>query len=85
MAGAAIYEVYRQMAEELARRPVIADNRTDWRRRYDEMVERETPEHPDIGVDAEIEHINGPNVKSEYARNSVEWEREQRRKADAAG
>jgi hypothetical protein len=61
---------------------VMADDRTEWRRRYDDMNVRDTPVHPDCGGGA-IEYMNGPKAKPEYARGSVEWQRQQERKNTA--
>lgn len=73
MKGANIFEVYRQMAAEHAgQRPAIADTRVEWKRRFDEMCERETPGHPDVDG-GEVEYVNGPNCKPTYAIGSLEW------------
>jgi hypothetical protein len=59
----------------------VADNRTDWRRRYDEIAASKTPDHPDCpGNPADVIAVNGPNVWSEYARGSVEWQQQQEAK-----
>jgi hypothetical protein len=39
----------------------VPDNRVDWRRRYDEMVEKQTPDHPDVPATV-FEPTNGLNV-----------------------
>jgi phage terminase large subunit-like protein len=71
-----IYEYYRRLANDLPteRHPA---GRVEWRRRYDEQCERETPDHPDVGHDSEVEHVNGPKIKSQCARGSLEWQRQQ--------
>jgi hypothetical protein len=80
-----IFEYYRRLANDLPaeRHPAGQDNRVDWRRRYDEMSERETPDHPDV-VGGEVIHINGPQCRLTYAVGSAEWAAQQRRDADDA-
>jgi hypothetical protein len=79
-----IYEYYRRLANDLPaeRHPAGQDNRVDWRRRYDDMSERETPDHPDV-VGGEIQHINGPQCRLTYAVGSAEWAEQQQGDADA--
>jgi len=79
-----IYEYYRRLANDLAveRHPAGQGNRVEWRRRYDEMWERETPRHPDV-VGGETEHINGPQCRLTYAVGSAEWAAQNRDGADA--
>ena len=66
MAGFGIFEYYRRLATGLpltAPRPatidVAVDNRTEWRRRYDEISAAQTPDHPD-STGGETEWVNGP-------------------------
>lgn len=63
MAGFGIYEYYRRQAAGLpivtpAMEP-LADNRTEWRKRYDEMSAAATPNHPDV-MGGATEWMNGP-------------------------
>jgi hypothetical protein len=53
--------------------------------RREAIRERTTPDHPDTGTGTggPVEHINGPKINSEYARGSVEWQRNQQEKTDA--
>ena len=37
----------------------------------------EAAEHPDAGADTEVEYVNSPDCRPEYARGSVEWQRQQ--------
>jgi hypothetical protein len=57
--------------------PEIPRNKTDELLRREAIGERETPEHPDVGYDSEVEHVNGPKIKSQCARGSLEWQRQQ--------
>ena len=66
MAGFGIFEYYRRLATGLpltAPRPVTidvaVDNRTEWRRGYDERSAAQTPDHPDSNG-GETEWVNGP-------------------------
>jgi phage terminase large subunit-like protein len=79
-----IYEYYRRLANDLPaeRHPAGQDNRVDWRRRYDELSARETPEHPDV-VGGDVVHINGPQCRLTYATGSAEWAEQQRKDGDA--
>ncbi|MBV8400986.1 MAG: DNA-packaging protein, partial [Acetobacteraceae bacterium] len=88
-----VFEYYRQRAAEIAAaetdddeddeapsdRPSVIAPVADWRRRYDRLLTRPTPSHPDLPeTDPEkIEHVNGCGMKSEYARGSLEWQRQQ--------
>jgi hypothetical protein len=45
--------------------------------RREAIGESATPNHPDAGTGGPVEHINGPNINSAYARGSVEWQRQQ--------
>lgn len=45
--------------------------------RREAIGERETPEHPDVGYDSEVEHVNGPLCKPTYAVGSAEWAAQQ--------
>jgi hypothetical protein len=76
-----IYEYYRRLANDLPaeRHPA---GRVEWRRRYDEMSERETPLHPDAGG-GEVIHINGPQCRLTHAVGSAEWAEQQQGDADA--
>ena len=56
---------------------VLPRNKTDELLRREAIGERETPEHPDVGYDSEVEHVNGPKIKSQCARGSLEWQRQQ--------
>jgi hypothetical protein len=78
MSNFGIFETYRQRA--LALPMQRADNRLEWRRRYDEMSARETPDHPDC-KGGPVEYINGPLAKPTFAPGSVEWEHQQRKKS----
>jgi hypothetical protein len=57
--------------------PGSPDNRTEWRKRFDDMAARETPDHPDVGAGGETEYVNGRNCKPGFARGSVEWQQQQ--------
>jgi Terminase RNaseH-like domain len=64
--------------------PPPADNRVAWRREYDRLQRRETPLHPDsAGNPDDVIAINGPGMKSEFARGSLEWQRQQENGNDA--
>jgi phage terminase large subunit-like protein len=93
MSSYGVFEYYRQRAAEIAAaetdddeddeapsdRPSVIAPVADWRRRYDRLLTRPTPSHPDLPeTDPEkIEHVNGCGMKSEYARGSLEWQRQQ--------
>ena len=57
--------------------PAAPDNRTEWRKRFDDMAARQTPDHPDVGTGSETVHINGPLCKPTYAVGSAEWAAQQ--------
>jgi hypothetical protein len=59
MSSYGIYELYRQAAAGLPPSPV--DVRLEWRRRYDQMTEQDTPRHPDC-TGGDIEYVNGPRA-----------------------
>ena len=92
MADFGVFEIYRRKAQGLPlvgtphpmeRMPalmvprVVVDNRTEWRRLYDEMISRPTPDHPDC-AGGEIEHVNGPLCRPTYAVGSLEWQQQQK-------
>jgi hypothetical protein len=57
--------------------PEAPDNRTEWRKRFDDMAARQTPDHPDVGTAGETVHINGRLCKPTYAVGSAEWQQQQ--------
>jgi len=66
-----------RLADEAAKKLADMDNRVVWRKRFDEMASRATPNHPEVGVGS-VQYVNGPNCSSEYSRGSVEYAEQQR-------
>jgi phage terminase large subunit-like protein len=77
------FEVYRCQALGIPigppRRPAQPDTRVPWRRAYDEILSRPTPDHPESSGGA-VEHVNGPRAKLTYAPGSIEFELQQKEK-----
>jgi phage terminase large subunit-like protein len=53
----------------------VVDNRVPWRKAYDELNARETPDHPDVRG-GEVQHLNGPHAKLTYAPGSIEHQQQ---------
>jgi hypothetical protein len=69
MKGEGLFNLYKEEYAALVsgiRRPsasATSDSRVDRRRRYDESLESETPDHPDVPATV-FEAISGPNAKN---------------------
>jgi hypothetical protein len=73
--------VYAPGSVEAARTSAKVVPSASWARKHNELLNRETPDHPDVRG-REPEFINGPGAKPNYAIGSVEWAAAQARKAD---
>jgi hypothetical protein len=54
-----------------------ADNRVEWKKRYDELQAQDTPLHPDA-TGGEIEFVNGPRARIHLAVGSLEYEQQRK-------
>ena len=66
-----------RLADEAVKKTADLDNRVAWRKRFDEMASRTTPNHPEVGVGS-VQYVNGPHCSSEYSRGSIEYTEQQR-------
>jgi hypothetical protein len=55
----------------------VPDLRTPWAIRRDELAARPTPHHPDVRG-GPVEHLNGPNARTECAKGSLKWFEQQK-------
>jgi hypothetical protein len=70
--------IYQPGSVEAARTASTVPPSADWAKRYNEMLIRETPDHPDVPARS-FEPVNGPNAKKEFAPGSVEYAAQQAR------